>query len=354
MPALRKTVLVALIGLYHLEKIIMNQATMRAVIATKSEASLQLQNSPIPTLNAGQVLVKVCASGVNPLDTKISAGQGGHARQPLPAVLGMDLAGVIDGVGEGVISFKIGDEVYGMAGGIGGQQGSLAEYIAVDADLLAQKPSNWSMREAAALPLVFITAWEGLVDRANVREGLKVLVQGGAGGVGHVAIQIAKARGAEVFATGSATRSALIEGFGAKAIDYLEQMTPNELLDHYTNGEGFDIVFDTVGGAVLDKSFEAVKVYTGHVISCLGWGEHRLAPLSFRGATYSGVFTLLPLLTGKGRKHHGDILAEATLMAEAGKLRVLLDDRHFTMDTVNDAFAVVAGGDAKGKVVIDI
>jgi len=332
----------------------MNQVTMRAVVAANPGAPLQLQNFPFPTLNAEQVLVKVSASSVNPLDTKISLGQGGHARQPLPAVLGMDLAGVIEAVGEGVISFKIGDEVYGMAGGIGGQQGSLAEYIAVDADLLARKPSNWSMRETAALPLAFITAWEGLVDRANVREGQKVLVQGGAGGVGHMAIQIAKARGAEVFATGSAARSEVIESFGAKAIDYLSQATPTDFLDRYTNGEGFDIVFDTVGGPILDASFEAVKVYTGHVISCLGWGEHRLAPLSFRGATYSGVFTLLPLLTGKGRKHHGDILAEATLMAEAGKLRVLLDDRHFTLDTVNDAFAVVAGGGAKGKVVIEI
>ena len=120
------------------------------------------------------------------------------------AVLGMDLAGVVESVGPDVISFKAGDEVYGMTGGVGGLQGTLAEFAAVDADLLAVKPRNLRMREAAALPLIFITAWEGLVDRANVRTGQKVLIQGGVGGVGHIAVQIAHARGAEVFATVSA------------------------------------------------------------------------------------------------------------------------------------------------------
>ncbi|KPG95455.1 quinone oxidoreductase [Pseudomonas sp. RIT-PI-q] len=331
----------------------MSQKTMFAAVARHPASALQIQNLPLPEISARQVLVKIIASGVNPLDTKISNGQGLHARQPLPAVLGMDLAGVIEAVGADVTAFKIGDEVYGMAGGIGGQQGSLAQYIAVDADLLALKPRNLSMREAAALPLIFITAWEGFVDRANVRSGHRVLVQGGAGGVGHVAVQIAKARGAEVFATGSAKGLGIIERFGATAIDYRAQK-PADYLEQCTDGEGFDIVYDTVGGATLDASFAVAKVYTGHVVSCLGWGEHTLAPLSFRGATYSGVFTLLPLITGKGRKHHGEILAEATVMAEAGQLRVLLDDRRFTLDTVNDAYAIVAGGEATGKVVVDI
>jgi NADPH2:quinone reductase len=330
-----------------------SQNTMRAAVALHPGTALQVQNLPLPEVKAGQVLIKVIASGVNPLDTKISSGQGSHARQPLPAVLGMDLAGVIEAVGADVTAFKIGDEVYGMAGGIGGQQGSLAEHIAVDADLLARKPHNLSMREAAALPLIFITAWEGLVDRANVRAGHRVLVQGGAGGVGHIAVQIAKARGAQVFATGSAKGLEIIEGFGATAIDYRSQV-PADYLEQYTDGEGFDIVYDTVGGATLDASFAVLKVYTGHVVSCLGWGEHKLAPLSFRGATYSGVFTLLPLITGKGRKHHGEILAEATRMAEAGQLRVLLDDRRFTLESVNDAYAIVAAGQAMGKVVVDI
>jgi NADPH:quinone reductase-like Zn-dependent oxidoreductase len=118
-------------------------------------------------------------------------------------------------------------------------------------------------------------------------------------------------------------------------------------------GDGFDIVYDTVGGATLDASFTVAKHYTGHVVSCLGWGEHSLAPLSFRGATYSGVFTLMPLLTGKGRKHHGEILAQATRMAETGQLHVRLSEQRYTLDTINDAFAAVAGPGISGKVVVE-
>jgi NADPH:quinone reductase-like Zn-dependent oxidoreductase len=126
---------------------------------------------PQPDPQPGQVLVRIEASAVNPLDIKIRACQAAHARQPLPAILGIDLAGVVEAVGSGVTSFRHGDEVYGMTGGVGGLQGSLAEYAVVDADLLAPKPANLSMREAAALPLIFITAWEGLVDRAAVHSG---------------------------------------------------------------------------------------------------------------------------------------------------------------------------------------
>ncbi|MDE1194388.1 MAG: zinc-dependent alcohol dehydrogenase family protein [Pseudomonas sp.] len=327
--------------------------TMHAAVAVEHQQPLVLQDLPVPQPGPGQVLVRVLASAVNPLDTKIAAGKGGHANQTLPAVLGMDLAGVVERLGEGVTAFSVGAEVYGMAGGIGGNQGALAQYIAVDADLLARKPHNLSMREAAALPLIFITAWEGLVDRANVRAGQKVLIHGGAGGVGHVAVQIAKARGAEVFATGSAHSRAAIESFGATPIDY-RSSTVDDYMAQHTDGEGFDVVYDTVGGSTLDASFAAVKIYTGHVLSCLGWGEHKLAPLSFRGATYSGVFTLLPLLTGKGRKHHGEILAQATRMAQAGQLRVLLDAQRFTLTEVNQAYERVSSAGNQGKVVIDI
>jgi NADPH:quinone reductase-like Zn-dependent oxidoreductase len=328
-------------------------STMQAVVAIDHNAPLQLHTLDMPEPGPGQVLVQVMASAVNPLDTKIHAGKGGHARQPFPAVLGMDLAGVVTKLGAAVTDFAVGDEVYGMAGGIGGNQGALAQFIAVDAGLLARKPRNLSMREAAALPLVFITAWEGLVDRANVRSGQTVLVHGGAGGVGHVAVQIAKARGADVFATGSAHSLATIESFGATAIDY-RASSVEEYVARHTAGEGFDIVYDTVGGTTLDASFAAARTYTGHVVSCLGWGEHALAPLSFRGATYSGVFTLLPLLTGKGRKHHGEIMGQATRMAEGGQLRVLLDDQRFTLAQTHEAFQRVSSASARGKVVIDI
>ncbi|UST87794.1 zinc-dependent alcohol dehydrogenase family protein [Pseudomonas siliginis] len=326
--------------------------SMLAAIAESAQSPLAIRHIDRPVAGKGQVLVKVHAAGVNPLDTKIAAGAGAHARQPLPAVLGLDLAGTVVEVGEAVDGFTPGQEVFGMPGGIGGAQGTMAEYIAVDARLIAVKPHTLSMREAAALPLVFITAWEGLVDHANVRSGQRVLIHGGAGGVGQVAVQLAKARGADVYATGSAGSLDFIRSLGATAIDYQAQSV-EDYVEHYTAAEGFDIVYDTVGGSTLDASFQAVKAYTGHVLSCLGWGQHSLAPLSFKSATYSGVFTLAPLLTGKGREHHGAILREAAALANAGQLTIRVDQQHFAMQDVNEAFRQVAEGRGKGKTVIE-
>jgi NADPH:quinone reductase-like Zn-dependent oxidoreductase len=326
---------------------------MRALVLEEFGGALVLTELAKPVAGTGQVLVRVEASGVNPLDTKIRAGQAGHAQSKLPAVLGLDLAGVVEAVGDGVTGFRPGDAVYGMTGGVGDLPGSLAEYAAVDARLLAPRSAALTAREAAALPLVVITAWEGLVDRANVRAGQRVLIHGGAGGIGQVAVRIAVARGAEVFATGSARSLTTIRELGATPIDYTATPVADYVAEH-TGGEGFDVVYDTVGGATLDASFTAVRHYTGHVVSALGWGSHSLAPLSFRGATYSGVFTLLPMLTGRGREHHGEILREVTALADAGALRPRLDPRQFTLDTVDDAHAAVADGTASGKVVIDL
>ncbi|GAB3251665.1 zinc-dependent alcohol dehydrogenase family protein [Chitinimonas naiadis] len=328
-------------------------ATMQALVLEQHAAPLQLRTIARPTPGRGEVLVRIHASGINPLDTKIRAGKADHAQQPLQSVLGIDLAGVVDTVGEGVVGFQPGDAVYGMTGGVAGLQGSLADYAAVDAQLLAHKPANFTMREAAALPLVFITAWEGLVDRANVHAGQKVLIHGGTGGIGHVAVQLAKARGAEVYATVSPGQMETVRALGATPIDYTSTTVADYVAQH-TDGEGFDIVFDTVGGATLDDSFVAARTYGGHVLSALGWGTHKLAPLSFRAATYSGVFTLRPMLTGKGRANHGHILREATKLAEAGKLRLLLDPRRFSLDTAMEAHALIETGKAQGKLVVEI
>jgi NADPH:quinone reductase len=325
---------------------------MRAYLVEEPGGGFRQIDLPRPTPTTNQVLIRVQASGVNPLDTKIRAGKGEHARQPLPAVLGLDMAGIVEEAGAGVTTFRPGDEVYGMVGGVGGLQGTLAEFIAVDATLLARKPKNLSMREAAALPLITITAWEGLVDRAKVHAGQTVLIHAGAGGVGHIAVQIARAYGAEVFATVSRDKAHLVEGFGAAAIDYRSSSVA-EYVAASTEGKGFDIVYDTVGGATLDASFVAAKRYTGHVVSCLGWGSHSLAPLSFRGATYSGVFTLLPLITGESRAHHGEILTQAAALVEAGKLRPLLSERRFSIEEVGAAHALVESG-ATGKVVVEL
>ena len=167
-----------------------------------------------------------------------------------------------------------------------------------------------------------------------------------------MAIQIARAFGAEVFATGSAARQQDIERLGATAIDY-HRRSVEEYVGEHTAGKGFDLVYDTVGGATLDACFHAVRRF-GHVVSCLGWGTHALAPLSFRAATYSGVFTLLPLLTGEGRAHHGDLMREATRLVEAHQLAPRLDGERFDFASIEAAYQRVGQGPAHGKVVVDV
>src|SRR5215472_9157517 len=324
---------------------------MEAYIVEEPGGNFRQTDPPRPTIRPNEVLVRIKASGVNPLDTKIRAGRASHAKQPLPAVLGVDMAGVVEEVGPAVTAFSRGDEVYGMVGGVGGLQGTLAEFIGVDADLLAHKPKNLSMRQAAALPLVAITAWEALIDRAHVCADQTILIHAGAGGVGHVAVQLARAYNAKVFATVSPDKKNIPESFGAIPIDY-RSSSVEEYVEKMTAGKGFDIVFDTVGGPTLDSSFFSVKRYTGRVVSCLGWGTHSLAPLSMRGATYSGVFTLLPLITGEGRAHHGEILAHIATYVEAGQLKPVLNEHMISMAHVGRAHGLVGSG-AVGKVVVE-
>jgi NADPH:quinone reductase-like Zn-dependent oxidoreductase len=329
-----------------------NSARYKGWVVERPRGDFKEYNFARQSAGPREVLVRVSVSGVNPLDTKIRAGIAAHARHPLPAVLGLDMAGAVEEVGAGVSEFKAGDEVYGMVGGVGGLQGTLAQFVIADADLLALKPKKLTMREAAALPLNVITAWEGLVDRAKVQPGDRVLVHAGAGGVGHIAVQLAAAMGAEVFATVSPEKQEIAQRFGAVPIDYHTESVDAYVARH-TEGKGFDIIYDTVGGATLDASFAAVKRYTGRVVSALGWGTHSLAPLSFRGASYAGVFTLLPLLTGEGRAHHGEILRRAAELAEEGKLTPLMNKAQFPSSEIAAAHAEVERG-SLGKVVIDL
>lgn len=329
------------------------QTQMQAqVLSDYAEGTFTLTQVDRPLAGADQVLVKIAASGVNPIDFMIRKGQAPYAMPDLPAILGTDLAGVVEAVGDGVTRFKVGDEVYGLTGGVRGLQGSMAEYVAVDADLLALKPKNLSMREAAAIPLVFLTAWEGLIDRAGLQAGQSVLVQGGAGGVGHMAVQIAVAHGAKVFATASSQKRAIVESYGATAIDY-RSSTVEQYVKQHTCGAGFDLVYDTVGGQTLDDSLVAVRAY-GHVLSCFAFGTHDLAPSSLRCVTVSGIFVLLPMLSGEGRAHHGEILRHATRLAEEGRLVPLLDDQRFSLADAYAAHTLQESGKMVGKVVIDV
>ena len=279
-----------------------------------------LRDLPDPHPGSGEVLIRVAASGVNPVDTKIR--RGGSAVAPeLPAILGMDVAGTVEAVGDGVAGFRPGDAVYGCAGGLRGIPGSLAERMVADARLLAPKPETLSFREAAALPLVTITAWEGLIDRVRTLAGKRVLVYGGTGGVGHVAIQLAKAHGDQstrVAATASSPeKAAIARDLGADdVVDYRQESTA-AFVQRLTGGDGFDVVFDSVGGDNLNHAIEAAAIH-GEVVSIVTHQSYDLGPAMAKGLTLHIVLMLLPMLHDRGRAHHGDILRSVSALVATG------------------------------------
>lgn len=305
---------------------------------------------PDPEAGQGEVLVRIAASSVNPVDTKIR--RAGPARAPsLPAVLGCDFAGTIVSVGPGVSGFRVGDAVYGCAGGVRGMPGTYAELIAADARLVARKPDGLSMREAAALPLVTITAWEGL-DRAALSDGQTLVVFGGAGGVGHVAIQLGKARGARVVAVvSSLDKAEIARACGAdETVDYRRDDV-GAALARLTD-RGADVVFDATGGPGIGAAFAAARL-NGQVVTIVAAFEADLTPMHEKGLSLHAVFMLIPMLHDIGRARHGEILAAAATLAEAGKLRPKLDPRRFALAQVADAHRHLESGEAIGKIVID-
>ena len=305
-----------------------------------------------PEAQPGHLLVKIAASSVNTVDTMIrKMGKALPLSPDTPAILGMDFAGTVEAVGEGVEGYAVGDEVYGCAGGLADLPGTLAEYLSADSDLVAHKPKNLSMREAAALPLVGITAYEGLM-RAGIQAGQKVLVHGGSGGVGHVALQLAKHFGAEVFSTGGGEpQMELIEGLGATAINYKTETVEQYVAEH-TAGAGFDLVFDSVGGANMTNSFEAAAL-NAHVVSTVSLCELDLTTVHFKGLSLHVVFMLIPMLHGHQRQEHAEILRNLAQIVEAGELKPMLDATHFTLPEAGQAHARLESGKAMGKVVIE-
>lgn len=306
-----------------------------------------------PDVKAGHVVVKVAATSVNTVDTMIrQMGEELPLSPALPAVLGMDFAGTVDAVGKGVTEFSVGDEIYGCAGGLADLQGTLAEYMLADAKLVAHKPKNLSMREAAALPLVAITAYEGLT-RAGVKKGRKVLVHGGSGGVGHVALQLAKHFGAEVYATGGGEKQlTLIENLGATPINYKTEAVAEYVAKH-TNGVGFDLVFDSVGGANMSNSFEAAAL-NGQIASTVSLCEIDLSLMHFKGLSLHVVFMLIPMLHNYKREKHGEILSDVARIVEAGGLNPIVDENRYSLEEAGQAHARLESGQAMGKVVIEI
>jgi NADPH2:quinone reductase len=306
----------------------------------------------IPSLTAGHVRIKVASSSVNPVDVKIRSGAVAALAPEFPAVLHGDVAGVVDDIGKDVTSLKPGDEVYACAGGIIGLGGALAEYMVADAELVAPKPKNISMSEAGVLPLVTITAWNGVFDRAKVEPEQKVLVHGGTGGVGHIAVQLAKQAGAEVYTTVSTERKAAVaKELGADHVINYRETDVSDYVGEYTGGRGFDVVFDTIGTDIMDRSFQAAAV-SGTVVTIAARSTHDLSPLHMKGLTLHVVFMLIPLLTGHGRAAQGEILRRASELVEEKKLKPLVDESDFSFEEVGRAHAHLESGTAVGKIAV--
>lgn len=331
---------------------------MKAVLMTTAGEPevLQLQDVPQPKLqNDTQILVRLHAAGINPIDTKLRQ-RGTFYPDQMPAILGCDGTGVVEAVGSNVQRFRVGDEVYFCAGGLGESgTGNYAQYTVVDERLVALKPTSLSFSEAAAAPLVLITAWESLYDRGRLEAGQKVLIHAGAGGVGHVAIQLAKLRGAEVCTTvGSQEKARLVRQLGADhPILYKQTDAVKAVLD-WTGGEGVDLAFDTVGGKTFYETVPAVKVY-GDLVTILepdpSLGNLKMA--RSRNLRISLELMLTPMLQGlaAAQQHQGEILQQCAQWIDEGKLKIHLSETYPLKDAAVAHHAIETGS-MTGKVAL--
>jgi NADPH2:quinone reductase len=302
---------------------------------------------PDPRPDAARVLVSVAATSVNPIDVKIRA-HGMGLVPGFPAVLHGDMSGIVVDPGPRG-DLKAGDEVYGLIGGVRNEPGALAQFASVDAELIARKPSRLSFAEAAALPVIGMTALQALVGRAGLKKGESLLVQGGAGGVGHIAVQLGLALGARVFASASEGKMERLRAFGALAFDYRDPRLEESLLE--ASGGGFDLVMDTVGGESLDRAFRLAAA-GGRVAAIAARSTHDLSQLHAKGLSLYIVFSLLPILTGKGKAAQRSLLEDLARRVDAGELRPILDPRRFSFSEAAEAHRYFESGAARGKVVI--
>lgn len=331
---------------------------MKAVlmIATGPVDVLELRDIDVPKISTDtQIRVKLKGAGVNPIDTKLR-NRGLFYPDALPAVLGCDGAGVVVDTGKEVSRFRVGDEVWFCNGGLGEEQGNYAQYTLVEESVAQPKPSSLSFVEAAAAPLVLITAWEALFDRAQLKEGDRVLVHAGAGGVGHVAIQLAKIAGASVCTTiGSAEKARFVRSLGAdEAISY-KQTDFVTAVNKWSGGRGVDIALDTVGGETFNQTLAAVAHY-GDIVTLLEpgagvqWQEVRL-----RNLRIGFELMLTPMLRDlpAARLHHAEILQRCGQWFDSGRLKIHVG-RTLPLELAAQAHELVEEGHMQGKVVLTI
>ncbi len=332
---------------------------MKAILMTAAGSPdvLQLREVPKPDLpSPHHVRVKLAAAGINPLDTKLRA-QPAYYLDQLPAILGCDGAGIVDAIGNGVTRCKIGGAVYFCNGGLGDEPGCYAEYTTLHEDYCAAKPANLSLQESAALPLALITAWEALVERVNLQAGQTILIHAAAGGVGHIAVQLAHHLGARIAVTVSDDKKAgLVHGLGAeKIIHYREQDFVQESLN-WTNGLGVDVVFDTVGGDTFLRSLNAARV-GGKIVSLLATplqlADVQLARLRNLSLCYELMLTPQVMKLHDERVRQRKILEQGARLVEAGKIGVLVN-RILPLEDAAQAHRLIERGGTIGKIVLTL
>lgn len=312
---------------------------------------------PEPELRDDDVLIRIHAAGVNPLDSKIRSGAFKLVLPyRMPLVLGHDVAGEVVKVGPRVRQFKPGDEVYARPDDF--RIGTFAEYICVKEESVARKPANLTMEEAAAIPLVALTAWQVLVETARLRKGQKVFIQAGSGGVGTIAIQLARHLGAFVATTTSTSNVEWVKALGADVvIDYKKQDFAVELRD-------YDVVLNSLGSGELQRSLQVLKP-GGHLISISGpptpefaasqglaWPVRQVLRLMSHGirkkARLRGIHYAFVFMRASGAQ-----LREITPLIESGAIKPAVD-RIFPLDAAAEALAYVETGRAKGKVIVQV
>jgi NADPH:quinone reductase-like Zn-dependent oxidoreductase len=332
---------------------------MKAFIIDRysKKAPMRLGEMREPEVRDDDVLIEVHATGLNLLDSKIKAGEFKLILPyRLPLVLGHDVAGVVARVGPRVRQFKVGDEVYSRPADY--RIGTFAELIAVNEKDVALKPKNLNMEEAASIPLVGLTAWQALIEKANLKKGQKVFIQAGSGGVGTFAIQLAKHVGATLATTTSAANFELVKSLGADVvIDYKKQDFESLLRD-------YDVVLNSQDKATLEKSLDVLRP-GGKLISISGPPDAAFANDNGSNWLLRQVMRLLSFGTRRKSKRlrvsysflfmsaNGEQLSKITSLIESGIIRPVMD-RVFPFEATQEAFAYIETGRSKGKVVVKV
>ena len=331
---------------------------MRAIQISEHGSSdvLKLVEIDEPEITSpSEVKVKLKAAGVNPIDTKLRSGFYPETIAPVPAVLGCDGSGIIEECGSKVSKFKQGDEVYFFHGGIKGIQGNYAEYIVLDERFVAAKATSQSFNEAAASPLVLLTAWEALFERTNLQAGQTVFINAGAGGVGHVAIQLAKYKGANVCTTiSNQDKANFVKSLGADLIiNYKEDNVEQAVLD-WTNDEGVDIALDNIGGAETQKLFPIIKHYGDLVTLLIADKEIDWSLARLKNIRFSFEVMLSPLLFDlkQAQTHQTEILEQCSQIIDDGNIKIHISET-LPLEQAAKAHQLIEEGSTKGKIVIN-